>query len=88
MTTNIGHLHTVVSGDGAAILDVERGVITTLNATGGYVWERLQRRESLESIVTGLAEETGEDPALVRSDVDLFVSQLESVLLFETPQNS
>ena len=37
MTARNEHLRTVTSNDGAAILDVERGLITTLNATGAYV---------------------------------------------------
>jgi hypothetical protein len=42
--TNIKeHLRTISNEDGAAILDTESGDLSTLNATGAYVWEALQR---------------------------------------------
>lgn len=71
------HLRTVTDQDGAAILDIERGLISTLNATGAYVWQGLQRGESLDTIVDNLAHETGEDSLLVGRDVRQFVGELK-----------
>ncbi len=34
--------------DGSSILDISRKQITTLNSTGGFVWERLQRGLTVE----------------------------------------
>jgi hypothetical protein len=79
------HLRTVTNNDGAAILDVDRGVITTLNATGAFVWERLQRNATLDSVVADLAQETGQDPAIVRRDVTEFARQLEESLSASNP---
>ena len=59
------HLHTVADQDGAAILDVKRGLITTLNPTGAFVWHGLQRGEPLETIIANLATETGGEPLVV-----------------------
>ena len=84
MTATNEHLRTVTSNDGAAVLDVERGLITTLNATGAYVWERLQRCEPIDEIVTSLARDTGQDCAIVRRDVEAFLHQLDISVLMET----
>ncbi|WP_041585944.1 PqqD family protein [Terriglobus saanensis] len=53
------HLRTVVNEDGAAILDTKQGTISTLNATGGYVWPALERGESEEAIAASRVKETG-----------------------------
>jgi hypothetical protein len=78
MATEKLHLHAVIDQDGAAILDIERGLISTLNPTGGYVWERLQRGESLDAIIGDLARETGEEYLRVESDVRKFVEDLKT----------
>jgi hypothetical protein len=67
----------IVSPDGAAILDIEHDSISTLNPTGAYVWQGLQRGESLETVIAKLARETGEDPLLVERDVRDFVEELQ-----------
>jgi hypothetical protein len=69
-------LHTVVDQDGGAILDIERGSIFTLNSTGAYVWQRLKRGESIETIVGNLARESGEETFVVERDVREFVESL------------
>ena len=71
------HLKTVVDQDGAAILDIERGLISTLNDTGAYVWDKLQRGDSLSSIVADLARETGEKSLIVERDVLEFLEDLK-----------
>ena len=71
------HLHTVVDQDGAAILDIQRSQISTLNPTGSYVWQGLQRGETVESIVTNLAREAGEERITVERDVRAFIESLK-----------
>jgi Coenzyme PQQ synthesis protein D (PqqD) len=71
------HLKTAVDQDGAAILDIEQGLVSTLNPTGAYVWQRLQRGEVLETIIANLAHETGEESLLVERDVREFVEDLK-----------
>lgn len=71
------HLKAVADQDGAAILDIERGLISTLNPTGAYVWQGLQRGESLETIIANLARETGEESLFVERDVREFVEDLK-----------
>jgi Coenzyme PQQ synthesis protein D (PqqD) len=70
------HLRTIVNQDGAALLDTVRGKISTLNTTGAYIWLALQRGESEEEIVDGLARETGESPDMIRQDANDFIASL------------
>ena len=71
-------LRTVTNQDGAAILDVPRHQITTLNSTGGFIWERLQQGLSVEQVIRDLATESDTDPAIVEKDVHSFLEQLRS----------
>ena len=79
--TGIG-LHTAANEDGAAILDVERGEISTLNATGAYIWQALQRGQALDTIVHDLARETGAETEVVDRDVRNFIETLKAKHLF------
>jgi hypothetical protein len=72
------HLRSVVDGDGTVILDIEHDAIVTLNSTGGYVWDRLQRGKLMDDIVRELAAETGTDITVVDRDVRAFMGQLMS----------
>lgn len=76
------HIRSAVEADGAAILDIERNEIVTLNATGGFVWDRLRRGESVDSIVRELSEATGTDLDVVEADVRAFLGQLAEKHLF------
>lgn len=69
-------LKTVVTPDGAAVLDMRRGSISTLNPTGAYVWLALERGESEEAIVESLARETGMSPEVIGPDVRKFMEAL------------
>jgi hypothetical protein len=77
MTKEKSHLHSVVDQDGAAILDIDRGLISTLNATGAYVWQGLERGEPLETIIANLTRETGEDALVIDRDVRGFLDSLK-----------
>lgn len=67
------NLRAIVDDNGAAILDIERDAISSLNPTGAYVWQGLDRGETLERIIANLARDTGEDELLVDRDVREFV---------------
>jgi hypothetical protein len=71
------HLRSVVDRDGAVILDMERSAISTLNATGAYVWEGLQQGKSADEIVKDLARETGVEVGVVDRDVHDFLEELK-----------
>lgn len=71
------HLRTIANQDGAVILDTKRGKISTLNPTGAYVWQALERDEPVEAIIANLTRETGEDSAVVDRDVHEFLDTLK-----------
>jgi hypothetical protein len=71
------NLRSIVNEDGAVILDIGQGLISTLNPIGAYVWQGLQRGESLETIIANLARETGEESLMVERDVREFVENLK-----------
>ena len=77
MASQHTHLRTIANQDGAAILDTRAGRITTLNTSGGYVWQALGNGEEIEAIAEGLARETGQDVDAVRRDVVDFVEDLK-----------
>jgi hypothetical protein len=68
---------TVVSQDGAAVLDRHSGEIKTLNATGAYIWQALQRGDCAETITKNLARDTGEDISTVEQGVAAFLAELK-----------
>jgi hypothetical protein len=70
------HLRSSVSKDGAAVLDIERGTLTTLNETGAFVWHALERGESEESIVADLVRATGQPVEAIAGDVRVFLDDL------------
>jgi hypothetical protein len=78
MADPLSKLSTVINPDGAAILDISRNQITTLNSTGGFIWERLQQGLPVEQIVCALARESNTDPLIVEKDVNTFLEQLQS----------
>jgi coenzyme PQQ synthesis protein D (PqqD) len=77
MVSPASNLKVVVNEDGAAILDIENDSISTLNPTGAYVWQELQRGESIDTVITSLARETGEEFTLVDRDVREFAEDLK-----------
>ncbi len=77
MVSLASHLRTVANDDGAAILDIEHDSISTLNPTGAYIWQGLEREESVETIVRNLARDTGEDFLVVDRDVRAFIEELK-----------
>jgi hypothetical protein len=78
MSLPLPHLSAVVNQDGAAILDVSRNQITTLNSTGGFIWDRLQQGRTVEQAIQDLATESNTDPDVVERGVHAFLEQLKS----------
>jgi hypothetical protein len=82
MPSLLTQLRTVVNQDGAAILDVSRNQITTLNSTGGFIWDKLQQGRTVKQAIQDLAIESDTDPAVVERGVNAFLEQLKSEHLF------
>jgi len=78
MIRPVPHLRFIVDHDGAVILDVRRDAMSTLNATGAYVWQRLEGGMTIDAIVSALASETGADEITVADDVARFIEELRS----------
>ena len=72
-----GGLRTMQHEDGAAVLNIRRGIISTFNETGAYIWDALQRGDSVEAIVAKLAHETGVATDVVEADVIAFLNDLK-----------
>jgi hypothetical protein len=69
-------LRSRVTPDGAMILNISADEVITLNATGGYIWARLEEGIAIDEIVARLAAETGHDAVAVATDVHEFLAQL------------
>ena len=78
MSSPMPHLRSIVDHDGAVILDTACNSMLTLNATGGYIWEKLQQGMVVEDIIRQLAKETLEDVAVVERDVREFLDYLKA----------
>jgi len=82
MSTSSPKLRTVVNQDGAAVLDVSRNQITTLNSTGGFIWDKLQQGRTVEEAIQDHAIESDTDLAVVERGVYTFLEQLKAEHLF------
>jgi hypothetical protein len=76
MSRDKPHLRTIANQDGAAVLDTNEGTIFTLNPTGSFIWQALERGECEAEIVDSLAHETAESAAAIRHDVTAFIAAL------------
>jgi hypothetical protein len=76
MSSTNSQVRSLVTPDGAMILNIASDQIITLNSMGGYIWARLQEGKSVDEIISNLAKETGHDPAVVANDVHEFLEQL------------
>jgi Coenzyme PQQ synthesis protein D (PqqD) len=72
------HVQSIVDHDGAVILDMPRNAMTTVDSTGGYIWERLQQGLQIDAIIAQLSRDTGADELVVARDVEEFMEQLKS----------
>jgi hypothetical protein len=84
MITPSPNTRSIVSHDGAVILDISNNAMTTLNSIGAYIWERLARGLLAEAIITELVRDTGADETRISRDVIEFIEQLNSKHLVRT----
>jgi len=78
MLTTTPNIRSVDQLQPAVLLDIPRNAMTTLNSTGAYVWERLNRGMSVAAVVAELSKDTGVDEAIVGADVEVFLEELKS----------
>ena len=77
MRAEHSHLRALVNQDGAAILNSNAGTITTLNSTGAFVWQGLERGEDANMIAQNLARETGGEMDTIRKDLEEFIDAMK-----------
>lgn len=77
MLNERSYMRTTFNQDGAAILDTERGVISTLNPTGAYIWQALQDGASTDEVILSLVRGTGEPIEMIERDVHEFLEALK-----------
>jgi hypothetical protein len=78
MAKESNQLRMVAHEDGAAVLDIRRGVISTFNCTGAYVWQELERGQAPDTIAADLALTTGEPLDGLLKDVLSFIDDLRA----------
>jgi hypothetical protein len=76
MGSTPSHLRFLVNQDGAVILDIPANLMTTLNASGAYIWTKLQEGKALSDIVDDLVHQTDQPLSVVERDVQEFLEQL------------
>lgn len=69
-------IRTATDRDGVVLLDTQQGTMVTLNATGGYIWNKVRTGKSVDEIIGELASDTGEDPLVIADDVHQFLGRL------------
>lgn len=70
-------VRTVTSTDGAALLDVETGLMFSLNSVGSLIWERLKQGMTPTQIVAAIALEYNRSPQDITGDVEAFIGKLQ-----------
>jgi hypothetical protein len=70
-------------GDEVAILHLDRASYFGLNATGAWIWERLQQPATLAELRDGLTAAFDTTPEQAAADVLAFVGALEGAGLVE-----
>ena len=82
MDKSLSHLRSTGNQDGAAVLNTRQGTMTTLNTTGAFIWQAIERGETEDTIVARLAAETGASADIVAHDVRDFVAALREQDIF------
>jgi hypothetical protein len=78
MPHSVGHLRSIVTRDGAVILDLERDTLLHLNSTGGMIWQQLGQGRSIDEVAAALAAETEIDLRILDQDIRAFCDQLRA----------
>lgn len=83
MSTIPSHIRSIVSHDGAVILDIDRDQFFGMNPVGAYIWARLLDGQGSDQIAEALAKETRTDIAVVAADINNFLADLKNKHLFD-----
>lgn len=79
----------VVNDDGAVLLDLDRGLLFSLNPIAAVIWQQLSEHRSVEEISRYLVERCGAPLDRVEADVAAFIRELsQQRLVAATPEPS
>ena len=81
MFSSASNLRSIIDETGAVILDISTNRMVTLNATGGYIWDRLRQGKTIIEVAQELSCESNQEIAEVERDVRDFVGELMSKCL-------
>jgi hypothetical protein len=82
MIAGAQHLRSVVTQDGAVILDTQRGEMWNLNPSGAFIWKAVLDGRPPEQIAAELAAQTGDDVQSATNYVDEFLNELQAKHLY------
>lgn len=73
-----GRVSTRRVADELVLLDLEEGEYLVARGVGPLVWEMLVDGRTLEEVVESVAVQFDQDPAVIRGDVEEFITSLEA----------
>lgn len=74
MMKQVDSVRAVVTGQGAILLDTDRGIIFDLNGTGALLWTELPRRSRTELVELLQARFPTVSAGVLSADVDAFLA--------------
>lgn len=76
-----GYILRTIAGDNVVLPsgdELDLSIMITLNDTGRFLWERLEKGAEADELVAALLAEYDVDEATARAGVDAFVAKLEA----------
>jgi Coenzyme PQQ synthesis protein D (PqqD) len=75
-------VRSMVTPEGAVLLDLSQNLCISLNPVGGFIWERLQASKPPAEILTELQAAFADvEPQTLSRDLDAFIADLTSARL-------
>ena len=77
-------VRSMVNQDGGVVLDIERGMMLSLNVSGSKIWTKVQQNLSVDQIVEEISSEFDIPRETARQDVHAFLHSLQDHMLVTT----
>lgn len=71
--------------DGSVLINLQSGKVFSLNGVAAKVWTMLEQGTSFENVLDTLEREYRLPRAVLRTDLDLYLSKLEQMALVQVP---
>lgn len=75
------NIRSTINNDGGILLDVDSGIIYSLNPVGAKIWSSLQESErglSFDELLDSLKRQFDASPQQLQSDLDVFLVTMET----------